>query len=671
MRRNRRPVVREHQHCERCFRLNCKAPIEIPVSCMVISCRLLCGATFHMCKEEEHRLLCPKETVSCLNAAYGCPATMLRSQLAQHLKVCPASVISCSMDWNRWPIADTDGMFYKNAVKEPFSDEHLDLCMALRDQKLVCNKLKVKAFFPELMEDVEEAEDSAEGAMGGVDPTDDESTTWISDCSSAMSDMQELMAKNKDGLDIRNHELAEKMFSKEKGGCMQAAKAKVDGQTPANQQKTQGSSSHQQAEETCRDKNEPETETTDATHIGFAPWDEGVLERLGKEVNPREYNMYIVHHGRMLIRFGQMSACTPRERDFVYGSLEPIPVQTLRSFKVPTSYKEKRIHLKDPAVRAKTEDKSVDTADLGFSEEDIPIMDELQMTLLCSTEKELRGHKICETVVTDGLFVDFATQTYHFQSAPFKRNAYLADIIPDKTLNLHVQIQTDGVTGRHNRTNSAFTFLCNHTFRRDEFSSHFKNVHVDIQSCLNGWFEERCPLAYLGCTYSQKRFQPSTQRATVSYNVELSTLSLRPEVPPSLSQGVKAGLPDRKRERNTDVLSRLPFEILLHIARFLDSFSLSQLALVSQTMREMCATLLKDRGMVSLKWKKKTYAHGGSRWKSQKVWQFSNLFSTVDKWSFAETLSMSEHLKRCSFYQTERKTEPVALIQMCDKKMKR
>ncbi|XP_048839421.1 F-box only protein 40-like isoform X2 [Brienomyrus brachyistius] len=372
MRRNRRPVVREHQHCERCFRLNCKAPIEIPVSCMVISCRLLCGATFHMCKEEEHRLLCPKETVSCLNAAYGCPATMLRSQLAQHLKVCPASVISCSMDWNRWPIADTDGMFYKNAVKEPFSDEHLDLCMALRDQKLVCNKLKVKAFFPELMEDVEEAEDSAEGAMGGVDPTDDESTTWISDCSSAMSDMQELMAKNKDGLDIRNHELAEKMFSKEKGGCMQAAKAKVDGQTPANQQKTQGSSSHQQAEETCRDKNEPETETTDATHIGFAPWDEGVLERLGKE-----------------------------------------------------------------------------------------------------------------------------------------------------------------------------------------------------------------------------------------------------------------------------------------------------------TMREMCATLLKDRGMVSLKWKKKTYAHGGSRWKSQKVWQFSNLFSTVDKWSFAETLSMSEHLKRCSFYQTERKTEPVALIQMCDKKMKR
>lgn len=44
-----------------------------------------------------------------------------------------------------------------------------------------------------------------------------------------------------------------------------------------------------------------------------------------------------------------------------------------------------------------------------------------------------------------------------------------------------------------------------------------RNIHSDIQMGVNGWFEQRCPLAYLGCTYSQKRFQPSTHEANVTY----------------------------------------------------------------------------------------------------------------------------------------------------------
>lgn len=53
------------------------------------------------------------------------------------------------------------------------------------------------------------------------------------------------------------------------------------------------------------------------------------------------------------------------------------------------------------------------------------------------------------------------------------------------------------------------------------------------------------------------------------------------------------------------------FEVLVHMAGFLDSFTLSQLALVSRLMREVCSSLLHDRGMVSLKWEKKVYSHGG------------------------------------------------------------
>ena len=51
------------------------------------------------------------------------------------------------------------------------------------------------------------------------------------------------------------------------------------------------------------------------------------------------------------------------------------------------------------------------------------------------------------------------------------------------------------------------------------------------------------------------------------------------------------------------------------MASFLDSLSLSQLALVSQLMREVCSTLLQDRGMVTLHWERKTYSHGAAKWR--------------------------------------------------------
>lgn len=43
------------------------------------------------------------------------------------------------------------------------------------------------------------------------------------------------------------------------------------------------------------------------------------------------------------------------------------------------------------------------------------------------------------------------------------------------------------------------------------------------------------------------------------------------------------------------------------------------------------------------------------------VWEFSSLFSSVDRWSFSNTPSMSDHLKTCSFYQRQERTERVAL----------
>ncbi|XP_051960426.1 F-box only protein 40 isoform X1 [Xyrauchen texanus] len=668
--RYRRTGPKLHRHCDTCYSRHCKAPIEISMSCMVINCHLLCGATFHMCKEDEHSLLCPNENVPCLNANFGCPFTMCRFRLAKHLEVCPASIVCCSMEWNRWPVENPDAPLYINVLKEIHEHKPLDLSMALRDQKHLCARLKMRSCFPELMEEreVEPTPTEEEGAVGGEALSNgmhngNDGPDLVNDCEKALNTDTAFSC----AIDKEKYNLFEMMFSMERGGCKQAEveaskKDKKGKMAPSKSSINPAITKHQ--EDAIEPERQPEGENTsnlDVSKTGLAPWQDGVLERLGQQVNPREFNMYIVHHGRMLISFGQMDACTPRERDFVYGNLEPIPVQTLRTFKVPSSYKQKRIQFKDTSTKVMTEDKNVGTSDFGEPENDGNEMDEIFATLLCSAEAEIRGHKISETVPTDGLYVDIATQTYNFSTTPFKYNATLSEVTADRDLKLHVQLDTETVSLRHNKTTSAFTFLCGHFFRRDEFAYHFKNVHSDIQSCLSGWFEQRCPLAYLGCTFSQQRLQPATQTATVFYNQDLSIFSLRPEVPVSLTNDTQTTNALKTSVRYEDYLSNLPFEVLCHIAGYLDSFTLSQLALVSGLFRNICATLLQGRGMVAFKWQKKTYSHGGASWKPTVVWEFSSLFSKVGNWCIGDTPSMAEHLKHCPFYQTELKTEPFSL----------
>lgn len=599
------------------------------MSCMVINCRLLCGASFHLCKEDEHSLLCPNEKVPCINAHYGCPFTMCRSRLAKHLEVCPASIICCSMEWNRWPVQNPDAPLYPNLLKELHEQESLDLSMALRDQKHLCARLKMRNCFPELMEEQEEEptpveEDDEEAAAGReavsnvIHVNEHEGSVLLNGLSkSCEKTMNENVVLNGD-IDKEKYNLFEKMFSMEKGGCKQAEASKTEEKKGKKTPVTKPQDAFVKPE-----NEQANVPSVDVSKCGLAPWQDGVLERLGQEVKPREFNMYIVHHGRMLISFGQMDACTPRERDFVYGSLEPIPVQTLRSFKVPTSYKQKRIELREFKARVMTEHKCVGTSDEStVSEKDGWEMDEMFATLLCYAETEIRGHKISEMVPTDGLYVDIATQTFNFATAPFKYNASLTEVTADMDLKLHLELDTETATLRHNKFTSAFSFMCGHFFRRDEFASHFKNVHLDIQSCMSGWFEQRCPLAYLGCTFSQRRLQPATQRAKVFYNQDLSIFTLTPEVPACL-QNNSPNISEKAHVKYEDSLSNLPFEVLHHIASYLDSFTLSQLALVSRLFRDICATLLQERGMVAFKWRKKSYSHGGARWKPTIVRLFS------------------------------------------------
>ncbi|KAF3705702.1 F-box only protein 40 Muscle disease-related protein [Channa argus] len=458
--RSRSFRVQQHVHCDSCYSRRCRARVEASVCCAVTPCCLHCGALFHLCKEEDHLLLCPNVRVPCLNSAYGCPVQLPRSSQAAHLQVCPASVVCCSMEWLRWPADDTNlncsMVLQENVLKENEAQgEALDVAMALVDQSDLFHRLKMKPLYEELMEEEEEEEEEkeeeeikekkAEIAVGGIvngaaGYDADKETLWENNDAKETAQMN--VGQNLE-LIKEKYNLTEMMFSMERGGCAVAEaslqNAKQD-QKPSEKGIDQtggekGSADHRETEKD--DVTGPDTSKT-----GLAPWQDGVLERLGQELSPQEYNMYVVHHGRMLLAFGQIEACTPRDKDFVYGSLEPIPVQTLCSFKVPDSYHYKRrAHLYDTAARAQSQTCCVDTSDLGANEQDW-FCDEAAATLLGYAEKEVMGHKISESKETDGLYVDVGTQTHSFRSAPFKGKTTLAEAMGDTPLKLHLQLQS-------------------------------------------------------------------------------------------------------------------------------------------------------------------------------------------------------------------------------------
>ena len=93
-----------HRHCHTCFNVKrCTRDLD---ACPIVTCQMGdgkgCGWSYHECKESEHLELCPLVRVDCLNKEYGCDAEMLRRDIVAHLPVCPANIVTCSQEWNRY-----------------------------------------------------------------------------------------------------------------------------------------------------------------------------------------------------------------------------------------------------------------------------------------------------------------------------------------------------------------------------------------------------------------------------------------------------------------------------------------------------------------------------------------------------------------------------------------
>ncbi|XP_061099814.1 F-box only protein 30-like [Conger conger] len=775
----------QHSHCMNCVSRRCMSRPEPGVSCDLTSCSLVCGAVFHGCKAAEHRLLCPLERVPCLNSGFGCPFTVSRNKISEHLEVCPASVVCCTMEWNRWPISYADRMSYENLSKDVDVVEQLDMALALQDQRMLLESLKVATMMskngdkpPAPLGEKAAAASSSPGRRNekianGINGLDEESYSELYqatvETSRSLAAALDILSSATKEMDLINGGVAADGAARPNGGFHGGVEAEAPGPESVDMRESDGESSDcepgaaggmdleaaagavvvlVEEEEEEEKKNADggkmwperngffETEEEEEEDRADEEVDDGMFDLFEKDEKPlcngfhsagdRQDDMDLETAEERLpeangsweaIRPAAPSHSMPVAEQGPSGSRLPPPqlplplpiplpniipangmhhvpldfedrwferklqnLQVLRGMGVFTLNGRRALFADPYAFRVKMEDKSVDTSDLEVADDPMGLhgIDLITAALLFCLGDSPGGRGISDSRFVDGYRIDFGTQTFSFPSAILATNTMVGDIAsasacdhaspqlsnPSPFHSLRLDLVLECVARYQTKQRSMFTFVCGQLFRRDEFSSHFKNVHGDIHAGLNGWMEHRCPLAYYGCTYSQRRFCPSTQGNRIIHDRHLRSFGVQPNgsAPPTgplSSNSCRFG-------SDCDHLSSLPFEVLQHIAGFLDGFSLCQLSRVSRMMRDVCASLLQARGMVVLLWEKKRYQFGPSSWQiKDKVWRFSTAFGTVNEWKFADISSMADHLKRCKFNTVERREEAIPLPCMC------
>ncbi|WAR22519.1 FBX40-like protein [Mya arenaria] len=237
---------------------------------------------------------------------------------------------------------------------------------------------------------------------------------------------------------------------------------------------------------------------------------------------------------------------------------------------------------------------------------------------------------------------------------------------------------------RERQLRGMYTFRCGKELRRDEFPGHMKTLHDNIQQNTHGWFEQRCPLASHGCTFSFQRFRPTTSNVpkfitasdtiSVRYNSLAEPVLWNKDGVCNFNEHQSDLITDHGRfelhtslkldnsitvvKRSETVLSQtktsiieLPFKVLILIANYLDAISLRRLSRTNKLLQSVCCCLLNKKGFVSIVWKKR-----GNRWETiNKKWKFSDCFESIDGWEFKEESPaiMLKHLKVCKFNQEE------------------
>ncbi|XP_077978405.1 F-box only protein 30-like [Glandiceps talaboti] len=699
-----------HSHCDKCVMMRCQVKVEKNVSCAMVYCEYDCGSKFHSCKLAEHKLWCPNQKVQCVNALYGCPLLVVRSQLSKHLPVCPASVIHCTMEWNRWPVCSSERQAHV-PFKQPnpvIIPEQLDMALALRDQRMLNESLKASKAIRKVLKNsltqrypaVPLPYHSAGDHHSAEDGERERSATPPGLQSSICNELYKATQRTTESL----------------SAALQDILSNHNDEHTTNNGATGDSIEEFRSSHGALNSDDAANDYDGATNntFGSEKWKENVILRT--EPPPAglvSTNMPVRHithakpkptHSYLSIGPNELNIQCAHCRKW-RAKLQVIPDLSRDSEAKHdvASALEAKSDLSGDLEARQDEGRDTHQGDRDDIDNDYVKQEECSHKHATDEEAGSSGGRpgmvdFIPIEVAGGITQDtpcsdsssdlevpmFATQSMvsDVSAAPARDNSgtrvtnpptlsFTAPPIPplpptDGNQTLGLDLTLEAITRYQPKPKSMYTFLCNQEFRRDEFPHHFQNVHSEIHGGLNGWIEQRCPLASYGCTFSERRLYPGSKDAHIIHDRDLASFGIKPDLSSKTkTNGHAGGDGDHQHDihgKTTDLFSALPFELLLHICRFLDSFSLCNLSMVSRFMREVCCALLEDRGIVIQHWRRTKYGDRYSWNIAYQVWQFSTSFSSVSSWGFDDIPAIAEHLKTCPFNNKLIRTEPFRVI---------
>ncbi|XP_045129517.1 F-box only protein 30-like isoform X2 [Portunus trituberculatus] len=590
-----------HFHCEHCIKMSkCLERPKQGWSCEIDYCPNGCGHKFHICKTSEHRLMCSHERVPCINAGYGCPLWMQRRFIAEHLPFCPASVVLCNAEWNRWALGakERERVAMTKGITGLYNPMDLDMALALQDQELVnemqkvpkrvrttlCNGITRR--FPCLPLTIRGSHhhSSNENYQGNklthstTEEEEDDLTPGLS-----VSVCTELLRGKKSVLSCPSSEL--------RGAILPSASF-----TSPHSMEELSHTTHNQGDIKRKHSQSHVCKDDIAAICCSHEIIKNICMFCRNDPDEPDYKMGKVWREQLTLK-------KPGEFRWV---VEPC-VEKVRKRNQFGMYAYKRY---DESDEDDDENTSLDKMNLIF--------DEL-------------GHPMGKRP--------------RFQTPP------PASITPK---GLTMELTLKHYSRHQTKPKAMFTFQC------------MQDSDVVYSHSLKA-FGVRPKLDYepASCGGLPRSRSPSVEKTTSA----LGQMRLTP-----VQKGKKTGSASAKHKNinfeaateqylaSSTHLTYLPVEVLQKIAVYLDGYSLNNLSQSCRLMRDICLSLLNERGLVIIEWVR--YVEDSKvRWKEGKKRRFfSKAFEHVQHWGFKDVTHMANHLQVCDFNKRHIAEEKFAYI---------
>jgi len=576
-----------HRHCYSCFKRVCNNDGD---ACPPMSCSQGCGCIFHTCKETDHLLLCPNSWTPCLNHSFGCDKILLRRDVRKHLVTCPASVVACTQEWNRFPLHCKER--YKTI---PFRQRNpratrgqLDFELAIRDQAMVGDFCKVPR----------KTKLALRNNLTRRYPA-----LPLPPHSNRKSDPRDKSLKS----------LREAVKFEVGDDAIVGAQYGIAKIFLKNQEK-QTKRWQEDVDRAIQRTGQP---------IPKKYWE--YPELLRGNIHDHCAYCYDIHcEKEFMLTPSDESCCALTSCTFGCGAKFHLCKSTEHKIICPMFEEESEF---DWMKRNRLVQE-------GASDESL---------------KELkRFKKKTKKAPPPKPFPDLLTGPTLCPPEPLKsRGGRIPPAPPPPPKHdfiMGFDIKVESVTRLQQKPKAMYTFLCGAELRRDQWEFHCKNVHSDIHGGLNNWIEARCPLASYGCSFSMRRLDPGVSPGSeIVYSQAVKSFGVKPPIVEFSCKSSSKGFS----------LSDFPTELLQYICSFLDQWSLSNLALSCHYLRDVACSLLDEKGCVALQWEKIPENFGGQRVKWEVVykrWFFSSFFQPVHSWRLNTDGAISEHLKTCPYY---------------------